>query len=449
MKRSRSLLLLITCSCFCILLTACGSTSVQNQLAIAHITSTSTRSGRSATRQPTTASLPALPTNCPPAGTGRAATMTPLAQPVSNHQNIVYINEEGDPANRPTAGALIRYDVTSGKNTTILRLKNAIIQEAHLSTDGQWILFTDQIYDIAIQYYGPQQLQLVRIDGQGLQTLYCATSDTALLMFAWSPDQQRVAFSGGKKADGSFAGASILDLRSGKVQLALDEPPPMAMLFWKDNQRLYISFPAMVPTNTLYLLDTTRGPNQHKKDLTPVFQQQTNKPCWDADKNVDGSALFISQCTPAALPEPGSGAPYIGGAPASISQQAATGGPLHTILRTKNLAIIGVHAISKSVLLIDVSNPVARRKTDSRNGLWKVNTDGSGLLQLMHEEYWSDGNGQPAWTYASRDGTLYAYRSWDQAAKQNILKYGSLNGGPTTSFATSNNDSSIVGWSVL
>ncbi len=439
MKYSHSLLLL-TIYCLCLFPTACSSAPTQNQT----ISSTS-RATSTTTANPTTTSLP---TNCPQTGTGRAATMPPLTQPVGHHQNIVYINEEDNAANEPISGELIRYDVTSSRKTTILKRKNASIQEAQLSSDGQWILFTNQIYNPAKHYFGTQMLQLVRIDGQGLQTLYCAPQSTGLLMLTWSPDQQHVAFFGGKKEGDSFAGVSTIDMRTGKVQLVLDDPSALDMLFWKNNQQLYIRFAFIVPTNTLYLLDTTHGSNQHKKDLTSVFQQQTSKPCWNAAASVDGTALFISQCTPA--PPARTGAPYVTGPPSSISKQAATGGSLHTILTTKQLAIVDVHTVSQHVLLFEVDKfGFSKSETDSRNGLWKVNTDGSGLLQLTHEVEVGDGNEGPAWRYASRDGTYYAYGIWDQTTKRTTLKYGSLSGGPTTSFTNSNSGSRIVGWTVM
>ncbi|GHO90224.1 hypothetical protein KSF_002720 [Reticulibacter mediterranei] len=431
MKHTRSLLLL-TIACLCLLLTACGSTPAQS-----HITVTPR-----ATR-----TTPAS-TNCPPAGTGRAATMPPLSQPLGHHQNLVYISDVDD---QPTSGSLVHYDVTTGSKTTILTLKNANIAEAQLSTDGQWILFTDQIYNPAIHSYGVQMLQLIRIDGKALQTLYCAPQGTASLMLTWSPDQQHVAFFGGKKEGDSFAGVSTFDLHTGKVQLVLDDPSGLATLFWKNDQQLYIRFAQMIPTSTLYMLDTTRGPNQHVKDLTLVFQQQTSKPCWNAAASFDRSTLFISQCTPA--PTNWSGAPYQPSAPSSVSQQAATGGSLHTITTTKQLTIVDVHAVSPDMLLFNVASPITRRgETDSRDGLWKVNTDGSGLLQLMHEGSANgNGNEEPAWHYVSRDGMLYVYSIWNWATTQNTLKYGSLSGGPTTAFATSNKSDSatIVGWTVL
>ena len=445
MRRSYLLLLLIASYGLGVLLSACNAPSLITVSQKPQSTSKATVIAPMAQNATGTPS-PALPADCPASGTGRPAAMAPLTTPVS-HQNSVFIDEEGNPNNPPTAGVLMRYDVTTGSKTTILKLEHANIEEASLSNDGQWILFVDQVYDSAAQYYKVPELQLVRVDGQRLQTLYCDTQSKGLFSLAWSPDQQHIAFFGGEKDGESFAGVSLFDMRSGQVQLVLDEQSAVDSLTWQDNQRLYIRLASLVPTATLYLLDTARGAKQQRSDLAIAFQQRTSKPCWSADKSADGSVLFISQCTPAATP--GSGSPYLPGAPSSMSKQTATGGSLHTILNTEHLAIVDVHVATPRVLLFTVANPVARGQTDSHNGLWKVNTDGSGLQQLTHEGTWS-GNGQPSWANVSRDGMLYAYRVWDQTTQSSSIKYGVLSGNPTTTFAIfTGHATNIIGWTVM
>ena len=63
------------------------------------------------------------------------------------------------------------------------------IGEAQISADGQWILFTAD----DAQGFGTT-LQLVRMDGQGLQTLYCSMSGNGVGNIQWSPDQKTVVF---------------------------------------------------------------------------------------------------------------------------------------------------------------------------------------------------------------------------------------------------------------
>ncbi|MBA2395732.1 MAG: hypothetical protein H0V70_23650 [Ktedonobacteraceae bacterium] len=291
MRRSSPLLLLI----LVVLLSACGAQSLvtvsQNRTLTAHRTSKATV----AQSTPGTPS-PARPVDCPAAGTGRPAIMAPLTIPVS-HQNIMSIDEVGNPNNPPTTGALMRYDVTTGSKTTILKLAHANIEEAHLSRDGQWILFVDQIYDAAMQYYKVPELQLVRIDGQELQTLYCDTQSKGLSSLAWSSDQQHIAFFGGKKNGASFAGVSLFTLRSGEVQLVLDEQSALDTLTWQGNRRLSIRFAGFSPTPTLYVLDTAHGPKQHISDLAIAFQQQIRQPCWSADQSIDEPDFSLSRAS--------------------------------------------------------------------------------------------------------------------------------------------------------
>jgi len=51
------------------------------------------------------------------------------------------------------------------------------IEQAQVSQDGQWVLFLS-IPDPRGDSQHSAMLQLVRLDGQGLQTLYCFPTDT-------------------------------------------------------------------------------------------------------------------------------------------------------------------------------------------------------------------------------------------------------------------------------
>src|SRR5712692_8025715 len=134
---------LIGC-CLIFLLAACGSGSPTG------VGQTPTPSG--------SGTPPATQTSCPAVGTARAAVMTPFT--LGSHQNIVYIVNEFQGHN-PTFGTLKRYDVTTGNKTEIIKLPNVTINDAELSDDGQWIVFS-------INLRVEEQLQQVRIDGQDL-----------------------------------------------------------------------------------------------------------------------------------------------------------------------------------------------------------------------------------------------------------------------------------------
>jgi Tol biopolymer transport system component len=109
--------------------------------------------------------------------------MPPLT--LGNHQNIVYIVNEYQGHN-PTFGTLKRYDVTTGQKTEILKLPNVEMSDAQISADGQWIVFQ-------VSVGGTEKLQLIRMDGQELQTLYCG-NPVSYTDLQWSANQQLIAF---------------------------------------------------------------------------------------------------------------------------------------------------------------------------------------------------------------------------------------------------------------
>jgi eukaryotic-like serine/threonine-protein kinase len=441
-------------SCLIFLLAACGSGG--------STTGTATPTSGTPTQAitPTTVPVPPTQTSCPPAGTARAWVTANLT--VGQNQNIVYVVNEF-PTNSNT-GTLKRYDLATGKKTEIIKMPKVSISEAALSSDGQWILFVSAI--------GQQnELQMVRMDGQGLQTLYCAANGR-IQNVLWSTNQQTVLFSASAAPDG-FAGIYLLNLANGALQLELKPnwsnigasfSMPIA---WLDNTRAYISFAnfPIAPIDRLGILDTSRGPGQSISDLTTVYQDKlsasSNYPCWDTDSSYDGSTLFISQCR--GLPAPNcSGSCLLGTreGPSTINTEPAAGGTQHTMLTSQTLGIAMVRAISPQSLLLAVENFSRNHPVDaSQNGLWKVSSNGSGLTRLAAE-----GKGQSTtlnqytqfpWSNVSRDGSMYAFETTNSGSVTYpytyALLYGSLSGGAPTTFASISDGTqlSIVGWTTM
>src|SRR5205085_1966978 len=159
---------------------------------------------------PATAPVPPTQTSCPAAGTGRAAVTAPLA--LGSHQNIVYLVKQGPGGS--TSSTLKRYDLTTGNKTVIFQESGIFITQAQISTDGQWILF------LAVTA-NESKLQMVRMDGQGLQTLYCAQG-SGLQNVQWSSKQRFVVFN---QRGTVQTGVYLLDISSGSVQIELYPPP--------------------------------------------------------------------------------------------------------------------------------------------------------------------------------------------------------------------------------
>jgi dipeptidyl aminopeptidase/acylaminoacyl peptidase len=365
---------------------------------------------------------------CPTQGTGKPAVMPALL--LGADQNIVYFSHASGQAQ------FKRYDVQTGKTTTILNQDNETIQTAQLSTNGQWILFTALVNNIS-------EIQLARIDGQDLQILYCAPSGqqvdpTHTTGMQWSPDGKQILFVQGPDIS-TDAPLYALQLSSGSVQQMVvpgNGDLPLMPRTWIDDTRLYVSSGNSLigaGASKLLIFDTSKGSNQPTSMLQQVQGTgDSNNFGWDFDSNYNATQLFITnyQGTLAAGPN----------ATCQISVLPITGGTGHVILTSKlvrasNLRVIGKNSTS---LLLVVNQP-----GDSDNGLWKMNTDGSGLIQLASVA--GPGGAAPLnafsqypWANVSRDESLYTQGQ----------VFGSLNGGPTTQY-TSDNSASLVGWTTM
>ncbi len=448
-SRLRVLMVFLIC-CLIVLLAACSPGDPTGN------GSTPTPSSGSPTSQPggsiptptpaQTQNVPPTQTSCPASGSGRAAVTAHLA--LGNHQNLVYVYNVGSPAH-PGMSFLKRFDATSGAKTTIATLSNTYVTDAQVSADGQWILF--------VAYSGGRaKLQVIRLDGQGLQTLYCAaTASTASLSNPqWSTDQRHVIFG---QDGGAATQLFLLDTRSGSVQRIFSDQGNFYMpLTWLDNTRLYLVHqPTDAPADSLYLLDTSKGANQTANDLRIIYKQNVDAnhySCWNADSSYNALAMYVAECSaPVNTQRPGLGA--IAG-PSRITFMSPVGNTPSRIYQTSAGGITTVRAISNSLLLFvvdsqafDASVPV----DTSQNGLWTVNTNGTGATRLTSTVGYLNSFSQFPWSNVSRDGSSYGL----QIVKSNTqsLAVCALRGGTPTTFAStasgSTSDLNVVGWTLL
>ncbi len=396
-----SVLLVLT-----LLLVACGGTPLP---------------GQSRTPTPTTVAMPPTQTSCPTAGAARGAVIAPLV--LGSHTNVVYVYNQGRGSTpHPLAGILKRYDSTTRSETVILTAPHTYIDQAQVSTDGQWVVFSSQVSDRSA-------LQLVRMDGQGLQTLYCAASNEHIGALAWSPDQKYVAFQEG-------VNVYLLKVATGAYQLKAASSTTMYYVVrtWLDDTHLYLAGLVVgteTPPLNLYLLDIN----------TAKIQQILTSPalCGDFDRSIDGRNLFTSECQ-FVMP--------MAGGPSSIRVQPATGGPAKTIYTTLSYAITSLRVASNTSLLFVIHNTGVSSIDTSHNGLWKVNTDGSGLTRLTREAA-DEATGFPLtrtpWSAVSRDGRSYAVQVYTYAISStetisplisSSLLIGSMSGGQPVAFTT-------------
>jgi hypothetical protein len=284
-------LLVLAGCCLIFLLAACGSGAIP------------LTKGETTPSASTTMLVPPTQTSCPPAGTARALVTAPLAR--GSHATIVYRVIDS------SASTLKRYDVTTGQRMEIVRLPSAFIGGAQVSADGQWVLFTSG------SKLNGVKLQVVRVDGQGLQTLYCDTT-RSISDVQWSTDQRLIAF---ESNAGNTGFIKLLRVSNGTIQTALSQPlnTPYAyqLRTWLDTNRLYLTrYDTDVPPDALAVLDLNKGLHQTVSNLVSVVKPEPGA-FQDFDNSYDGAHLFVAH-SPCA---------YSCSGPAEITVQPALGSP--------------------------------------------------------------------------------------------------------------------------
>lgn len=379
----------------------------------------------------------------------------PLA--LGSHKTIVYMVTQFSGSS--ATSTLNRYDLATGTKTGLLTQSNVNFLYPQISADGVWILFIAQT--------GQQEkIQMVRMDGQGLQTLYCSSSMYNLI---WSSNQQLALFAASSPPQG-FSGIYLLNLRQGTVQLEFKPvqtnigSASFLPFTWIDNTRAYVTYASypIAPTDQIGLLDTSLGPNQTPANIKQVYQDQTspafNYPCFDADSSYDGSTLYMAQCSGISAPNSsGSGALGTREGPSSISTEPSAGGTQRALFTSQSLGIATVRSVTSSLLLLQVENFSQNHAVDpSQNGLWSLHSDGTGLTRLTTEASGVQTSlcqfSQNPWSNVSRDSSAYAFETVSSGYPATYtLSYASLSGGTAQTFATIADGSqlAIVGWTSM
>lgn len=377
--------------------------------------------------------IPAVQTDCPAAA--RPAVRVSLDHNRRAHQTLVYTYNTTDD------GLLIRYDVVSKKKMTLLSLTNVTISNAQLSTDGNFILFVTQVS-------GRLAIQMVRIDGQELQTLYCAADSKGPVNFIddllWSPDQQQILFRVPAPGGGNAAPViQLLNLVNGSLQTVFAPSGDIGYIprVWSSTGQVYMQGYALntsdtVPPHDVYMLDVVHK-SVRKVALISGYD-------WDMSVTPDGKELLLGQG--AALPPQGAPLP-----PSFVSVQSASGGPLRVLYATHVYAVTQVRVVSSNLVLFVLGGRFA---SGAQDGLWSIHRDGSGLLHLTKDGKLLSDQHTP-WSVISCDGRFYAVagstsQSGSEQSQTTIL-YGPLHGGAVVVVDTMDaaNNAEIVGWTTL
>lgn len=412
--------------------------------------------------------------SCPAQGSARAALMPPL--PVGKHANVVFLAQQSD------SSLLQRYDVTTGATQTILQInQEESVLGASVSPDGQWVLFGALLQD-------QSAIQLVRMDGQQLQTLYCAPAQTNVNNLVLSPDRHYLVFNQ-VNSDESASILYLLDMRTGKLQTELATLQPNYPVFgqglaqtssmplltssfsqhkasdslparpfnplpskhypiyipmkWATNSSIYllgrlIATPSPPPQLVL-LRDISKDVTQQGSNLQPIVVTPETNNCQDVDVTPDSQQVVCSS--------------YIQfgtGNPSSILMQPTTGGAFRSVYRNAAGGSLTARAFSDSTIIFILY------RQNAPPALFKINSDGGGLTQLMAAPTTKtllnitvSGSSYLPWSIASRDGTLYALQLYDLTTDKQSLIFGSVSGGMPKTITSSSNQLAVVGWTEI
>lgn len=425
------------CTLF-LLLSACSQSMTANS---ARVTPTPREVGPTATANLSGAQ------HCP-------VTLEPANMPAlagGNQPGVIYITQD-------TGNNLVRYDPASETSRTILQLDTPI-QSATLSPDGQWVVLVTQT-----SFSSGEAIQMVRVDGQDLQTLYCSSGaiDTALL----SPDQQTLAFG---EPDDAGNTLRLLDLTTGQLHTAVSSkqsgyPPAPYLHFlpasspfpeyavhsghmtpltkgsstplvgslvpfkWQSNTSLYLSYSGgesldSDPLLPLYLLkNTSLDANQQQSNLQLLQPAAATRTCGYLALTPDNQRMLCGTgdrglTTPAVTS-------------VSLRIQSLDGSSPQVLYNGKGEGSIMPSAVSHTSAAFLVQQ-------DNGASFWKVNTDGSGLTQLISAQTSQELLGPAT---ISPDGSLYALAGYSS------LLIGHLDGGSVQTLSIQTRVPMLVGW---
>lgn len=406
--------------------------------------------------------MPQTQTNCPATNTARAAVMSPLA--LGSNQNLVYIYNEV-PQNTSTAyGHLRRYDMTNGQKTDITTSGIQILQ-AQVSSDGQWVLF--------LSMPDPRgglnvvMLQLVRMDGQGLQTLMCLPYSSVdgggpfskpAVSFQWSVDEKSILLSYDvldSPAHKVTSQITLLNVSTGTLKpIFLDQGDGLyaySLVTWLDNTYAYIikqGIQGPTPPATVFLINTATA-TVANPGLVNILTTDTRFSNYSLDSSYDGTLLYSSYCLQAANPFN-----------TNIQVGPAMGGTRNTIFQEQPADCVQVlRAIKPQLLLLLV---VVSNATTSSTQVWTMSLPGnsiqvltpltSSLPEVSNQSYALNETSQFPWSNVSRDGSTYALQEIDSSSHTQSIVIASLNGGKPTPIATTSpgaSSVSLAGWTTM
>jgi hypothetical protein len=438
-RRFTTTVLLFASCALLVLLAACGPPAVGSHATTsgtssvtAPATHASTFGTSSVTASVTTEPMPPTQTSCPANGQGRPAVTAPLA--LGNQQTVVYVDTSS------SKSTLKSYTLSTGQTTTLTSVPvsfQVALVDAQVSTDGHYVLFITG-----------RELQMIRMDGQGLQTLYCYPQRTGvpdtLMNLLWSPNQQLAVFEE-PSVYGGPAGPTVrlLNLGNGSVQTIAQSGEHVAIQLeaWLGNTQVYYTIyapPLAQLYNNVYALNVTEPVEKNSTEIAPI---QGN--LWDMNLTPDNRTLILSQCADI-LNFGASGQQNESLPPSLITAQPARGGTLRPIYVSHVHAVVQTRLSNQAMLFVIEDSAYIEGPQD---GLWKINLDGTGLTLLMRGHTVLAGT-RTTWANVSRDGMFYAAvnHTLQGASVSTEVYVGPFNGGTPKRFIATNDTIAIAGW---
>ncbi len=398
-------------------------------------------------------------TACPAKGTARAAILPPLLGAQEKHQDVVYVSNHN--YRTGPSGVLVRYDAENGKQITITALPDVQISNAQVSADGQWILFLSQLAQNQNNYY---KIQMVRIDGKDLQTLYCTdlrVANISLSPFSYNASNYVVFDTNDMKRINTIY---QLNLNTGSMQQELQGQQSYDVIGWRAPDSVYLH-EGLTQRNVtqnqrnVYLLNLSAG----NKPGNNLHLFSTSSRCDDfSPDGEDGFSLYTSSCV-------GWGGYRI----CELANCPATSGPStisvwnfddktqqyqkKQISSTDDLmAVVQIHVVSSHTLLAFVGHSGTGANT-AKNGVWKldINTKKWQMLvsnTLPGASFMLNVGSQQIWSNVSRDGQKYAVRAASpQSLGYDALYMGAMDGRGMLKFASSVDGAQLLlaGWTTI
>lgn len=241
--------------------------------------------------------MPATQTSCPAANTARPAVTAPLK--LGQQNTLIYRDW----------GKLMAYNAETKKSTTLAgsqQPNDEAFSSPQVSADGKWIVFErtpgegDDPNFSGMSNVKPltTTIQMIRADGQGLQTLYCPARNQLLIDngdMALSPHAQLLAFHQAEDAQASNSNERddlyVLNLSTGRLQdvLPYKAGEQYWPLLWLDDNQLYLDHVSNNQSQELLLLNLKQ---ESTRQITSANELGTPLN-WQIALNSDHSKLYI------------------------------------------------------------------------------------------------------------------------------------------------------------